>query len=348
VGFLAKLGVNKYRASVRPFGRGQDTQRSRKLYAAARKEFKRKIEAGGFTPEERAFAFSHDMMPEKRGLYEFSKYPAEAFATDVESTMWWILVSKDPYRILLENKLVTYQLLAPHITTPKIHEIYKDGQAVHYSALADPDGADVFAKPLSLAKGEGAAHLKPENQEKNIQQLVKKFGDLLVTERVQQHPFMDGLFDGSVNCARIMTVLDIDSGQPHAVCATLRVGTEESQPVDNFGSGGLGFSLDMETGQIGIGLQNKSPWDRIETHPDNGLRVTGQTLPGGNGIIQKCLELHARMPFTPLIGWDMAIGADDFVLIEANTGAGFDLLQAHRPLLLDPQINAFYRSLGIL
>ncbi len=147
---------------------------------------------------------------------------------------------------------------------------------------------------------------------------------------------------------------------PPAGLSSPRAGTEPVQinfpvphpPVDNVVKGGLVFDLDTETGRLGLGLglgpRSKEPWDRLEVHPDSNVRISGQILTGGNKIVEKCLKLHGLLPFNSIIAWDMAIGPDDFILIEANLGSGVDILQAHGPLLLDLRLKDFYRSQSVL
>ena len=335
----------------RPFRRGPKGKRAARFYAETRAVFEKQLAEGNYSPAERAFALAHDMLPDKQGLLPLDRYPAKAFATDVELMMWWGAIMRDPYSILLENKLVTYQLLGPHVATPAVHALYKRGREVPYGGAEPLYGGDLFARPLAGAKGKGAARIPvapADEMEETVHRLADLHSDLLVTERVAQHPFMDELFAGSVNCARVYTLRDVETGRPHALKAMLRVGTETTQPVDNIGQGAVSLDLDMESGRIGIGLINKPPYTRIETHPDTGRQLTGLVLPGGGAIVQKCLDLHAHLPFNPLIGWDMAIGPNGFILIEANPGGGVPMGQDHGPLLLDAPFRKLLRRYLII
>jgi hypothetical protein len=335
-------------AQPRPFGRGQQTERSRRLYAVAKKHFEKQIEDGNYTREEREYALTHDMLPSRPGIYDYSTYAAELFVTDVEITASWMILSKNPHKILLDNKLITHQLLSPHVTMPKIHAVYKDGKNVYTGAAEVGAGIDLFATVLTGRKGKGATHINRAAYDDTVRSLLKDQGNLIITEYIEQIAAMNELFPDSLNTTRIVTLRDQQTGPPRPLCGVVRVGTEASKPVDNFGSGGVCFELDMETGQIRPGLRAGTQWEWMENHPDTGTPITGRTLPGSDRTIQKCVDLHALLPFWPIIGWDIALGADGLILIEANATPNIDFHQAFRPLLLNPRVKDFYQSLDVL
>jgi hypothetical protein len=53
------------------------------------------------------------------------------------------------------------------------------------------------------------------------------------------------------------------------------------------------------------------------------------------------------VPYIPYIGWDVVITETGFRVIEGNANSDVDLLQVHKPLLVDPKIREFYRSYGM-
>ena len=352
----------KPRPATCPYGRGANTAAGHKLYAAARAFFEKRLAEGDYSEQDRAFALTSHFLPDKREVYDFEAFAAEDFVTDVEHTAFWMAMSRDPYDVLLRNKLITAQMLAPHIRTPKVHAVYRGGKEVYFPA-AEPDGAcHLFVKPLALGKGKGAARIEAGTAAgaETVRRMAARYKDLIVTECLQQHRFMDGLFAGSVNTVRVVTLnlagnlagkLAGDpeaDGAPHALAAIVRVGTGDSAPVDNVSSGGISFDLDVETGEIGPGGRDRYPTDKITAHPDTGAQISGLMLPGGNAVVRKCIELHSFLPFNRIVGWDICIAPEDFVLIEGNATPALDIHQMHRPLMTDRHLRALFHDLHIL
>ena len=346
MGLRTRLGLKTRRYLKRPFGRGQETQRAKEVYEVAKKYFEKELEEGDHSREERHFALSHDMWPDKRDLYEFSNHSPDEYLTDVERIITSGLNGK--YAVLLRNKLITYQILSSCVATPKIHAVYMDGLNMDFGSAVQAGDADLFAKPITMTQGIGATRFKSEQYQETVERLLKIYSDLLITECIQQHEFMDALSPTSVNTVRILTVRDGETVQPRAIRGVVRVGTEASKPADNFSRGGIAFDLNIETGRIGLGAPKDAPTERIDAHPDSGVHISGRDLPGGNKIARKCVEMHKLLPFVPYIGWDIAIGLDDLILVEANPGPDVDVFQAHGPMLIDSRLREFYRAHDVL
>jgi hypothetical protein len=350
MGLRTALGLKKPRSprpqhplkpsTIRPRG----SSRAQELYRIDRGRFVELIEREVHPEPDRQFALAHDFFPSRRQLYDFQHFGFDDFVTDVERKIADTI--NGPFFITLRNKLIAYRLLAGHIRIPRIVDLYVRGKREVSLPEFVPDGTPLFVKPVTSNSGIGAETLPADvDYRAYIREKVKAYPDLLVMERVGQHGFMADLFPDSINTVRVLTVRDPDNRIPWVARAVVRVGTVASAPVDNFGSGGLSFALNVESGAIGPGTSKASlsPTAKVERHPDSGLQLTGRILPGCDAIIAKCIELHAALPFIDYVGWDICVGENGPILIEANNSSDVDLFQTHAPLLTDSRLRAFYK-----
>lgn len=56
-------------------------------------------------------------------------------------------------------------------------------------------------------------------------------------------------------------------------------------------------------------------WKAVRGHPDTGVKFAGQTIPGFSGCVTKALELHRKVPYVLLVGWDFCVEADGSVAL---------------------------------
>lgn len=142
---------------------------------------------------------------------------------------------------------------------------------------------------------------------------------LLIEELVVQNEIMNTLHRDSINTIRIMTY----KGKP--ITAILRMGVGNSN-IDNASSGGIYAEVDINEGVV-ISLAMDYKGDEYIYHPTTRVIILGFKIP----MWEKCLEFVAD---TPLVGWDIAVGLNEPILIEVN----------ERP---DPFLKQSPRKIGI-
>jgi hypothetical protein len=193
------------------------------------------------------------------------------------------------------------------------------------STLTDSQlSVDGFCKRLTGWQGEGSFALQVERdrlyvrgKEITLEQLEEKLDETyLFQERITQHPEMSRLHPASVNTIRMITVM-----QPAGVevlCATQRIGTG-GKSVDNFASGGMIISIDLQTGRLrGEGLFKPGKGKRAKKHPDSGILLDGFPVPFFAETVAMMADLHRYFYGIRSIGWDIAITANGPVIIEGN------------------------------
>lgn len=172
---------------------------------------------------------------------------------------------------------------------------------------------------------------------------------MVVEEGLEQHPKVNELYPHSVNTIRVLTMLDVTDQQPFIVMAVQRIGTEQSQHVDNWSRGGLSARVDLATGQLGqasrLPAGDELEW--FDAHPDTGTSINGHEVPYWPEIRDTVLRAARIMSFLEYIGWDIVVTPDGPVILEANINTGMNVLQVHQPLLADPRARAYYVERGV-
>jgi len=120
--------------------------------------------------------------------------------------------------------------------------------------------------------------------------------------------------------------------------------------VDNWTKGGLGAEVDLETGELGEAVtfprSGKLTW--YKNHPSSGSKIEGIVVPHWSHVQSEILDVARSLPFLPYIGWDIVVTENGFKIIEGNNNSDVNLLQVHRPLLLDPRIADFYKKYKVI
>lgn len=78
--------------------------------------------------------------------------------------------------------------------------------------------------------------------------------------------------------------------------------------------------VDVRTGVLGEGILFNQPGERWPSVPWNGGPVRGRSVACWHDVATAALRASEIMPATPLIGWDILLGSDGPVILEANTG----------------------------
>ena len=136
--------------------------------------------------------------------------------------------------------------------------------------------------------------------------------DWVVQRVVRQCESLGAFNTESANTLRIMTYRST-AGLRH-VSSVLRMGRAGSR-VDNRSTGGVTCGIDAgllrPVGHLG--------YERIEAHPDSGIRFAGFRVPAWREAVEACLAGHEAIPAMDLVSWDVAIDADEQpTLIELN------------------------------
>ena len=146
---------------------------------------------------------------------------------------------------------------------------------------------------------------------------------LFVEGYVKQHSEINKLCAASVNTIRVMTFGY--NGKSRIIYAAMRIGNGVNH-CDNFHQGGMGCSINIETGKL-IGNAVDKDLNEFESHPTSGVKFDGFQIPNWDKVKQMVLEAALVNNNIHVVGWDVAVTEEGATFIEGNRRPGFDLVQ---------------------
>lgn len=185
---------------------------------------------------------------------------------------------------------------------------------------------EVIAKPVNGEQGRGVLKIKgidsPEYQHLLSQMDKTPF---VLEEMIYNDPDIAIINPSSLNTIRAYTLIKKD-GTPEILAIMLRVGRPGSH-VDNWGSGGVGYNFDIDTG-VCVGYGRDKNYKPYIYHPGSNVQMVGYKLPRFKELKDLIIEMSKSVPSARFVGWDIAITQNGFDLVEMNCPGGHDFLQA--------------------
>ena len=90
----------------------------------------------------------------------------------------------------------------------------------------------------------------------------------------------------------------------------------------------LAVPVEPRTGVMERGYFRRDPAHLYEAVPWNGATVFRRQAPAYQAAVNMVLSASSAFPNVPLLGWDVLVTDEGPVILEANTGLGWDLLHA--------------------
>lgn len=177
-----------------------------------------------------------------------------------------------------------------------------------------------------------------------IRPLEKRFQDkgYLFQSAVRQHPAVEAVIGRGVGCLRFVT-FNSESGVEILGVAWKVPAAGAISDAGAFG--GMPAPLDPETGTvISFFSRSDAAADAITHHPGTGMRLVGFTIPNWARIVSSVKAAAEILHGLPLVGWDVAIGPEGPVFIEANSSPSFWAMQIGRQSgIYTPELRSRFR-----
>lgn len=176
-------------------------------------------------------------------------------------------------------------------------------------------------KPTNKAFGDGIRLIDISQYEsfKALFEEIIKDGVCVLEELIIQAPEMAELNASSVNTVRVPTIVTKDGVK--VLYPFLKVGKDNSF-VDNGGAGGILALIDLGTGIV-CNTPTDEEGNRYILHPDTGKQLVGFQIPRWNELLILAEKLASVMPSVRYVGWDLALTAEGWVLVEGNNDGMF-------------------------
>jgi len=142
-------------------------------------------------------------------------------------------------------------------------------------------------------------------------------GQVLVEERIVQHPALEAIAPGTANTTRVTTFVK-DDGTVEIINMAQKFG--RGRVSDQGAFGGFYTALHEDGRAMGMGYDIHG--ELYETHPDTGARIADFRLPDMDAVRTLITEVALVVPQVRYVGWDIVATASGPVLVEGNWGAG--------------------------
>lgn len=230
-----------------------------------------------------------------------------------------------PQRSKLENKAFQHEMFHDFIRRDWML-LNKDTPSKKVYEFLEQHGGVGIVKPVNGEQGHGVGKVN-KNENVKIDTLIREAhtNDFIIEELLVNIEELAVLNPSSLNIIRVYTLTD-KIGNVHILEMMLRVGNGDAG-VDNWGSGGVGYHIDKESGIIDqYGLDKKS--GKYLRHPSSGTVMLGFRIPRLQELLEYVNKLAKVEPRARFVGWDIAVLPDRFELVEMNCPGGHDFLQA--------------------
>lgn len=146
-----------------------------------------------------------------------------------------------------------------------------------------------------------------DNYEKNF----------IIQDAIIQNDTMNNLNPTSLNTVRIMTYWSKNGIVP--IFSVIRIGRKGSV-VDNASAGGMYCGVNMD-GTLKDEAYTLTPFKTFKK-TDTGIEFGKFKIPGFEILKSKAIELHSKLPYAKIIGWDLCINSNnDVELVEINANS---------------------------
>ena len=306
---------------MKPLSKGQEAD----IKAYFKKHFGREVPI-----------YWHQYLYSRNGVYSEKYIPASIYNSEIIYRL-----NKFQFRHAYVDKGF-YDTLFPDINRPKT--IIKNVNGYYYddhNPLTLEEAVErccnlneAIIKPtLEGTWGQGVKLIRTENgmipsMNCSIQDLFKEYKrSFIIQKRFEQHEGISKLNPTSLNTLRVMSYRR--GNEVVILYAVIRIG-RLNQVIDNETAGGIKADIDLTTGKIkGVAFGNAK--EKLMPKTDVGTALDGYQLPCFQNVLNLVKEMHLRLPYFNLIGWDMSVDKNgNPALIEWNRAAELSQV-AHGP-----------------
>lgn len=144
------------------------------------------------------------------------------------------------------------------------------------------------------------------NSKKEIEDLVYKFKNLVIQEKIAQNTLLSEYYDESINTIRVCLLRRPSNNEIVVLNASLRMGKDGS--LDNETAGGIVCNINQK------GVLNEYAVDKYGykffIHPNSGKVFKNTVLPFYNELLENSIVIAKKLVFPNLISLDMCLDSN--------------------------------------
>ena len=174
-----------------------------------------------------------------------------------------------------------------------------------------------FIKPIDGQLGTGVVFI---NDYENYILNQDRFscGRFIIQEKIIPHSEMEKLNNNSVNTIRFVTLRD-RYDKARIFSGFIRLGTSNTNNVDNCAQGGLAIGINQDGSLKKYGFYNIEYGTKTMVHPDSKIEFESFKIPNYNIARDMAINAHDKYFYgLHSIGWDIAITEDGCSFLEGN------------------------------
>ncbi|MBO7616825.1 MAG: hypothetical protein J6T22_06440 [Bacteroidales bacterium] len=238
-----------------------------------------------------------------------------------ELALYYQVDPRDKFRMLLEDKYQCYNFFKSYykrgiIKVNPIDTIHSSQLLESVLGFINSSKSGVMLKPYDSSGGQGITIINPPIQEKDLMEICANFSkEFVLEELIIQNEEMGAFHPRSVNSIRVVSVNygnEIEVKWPF-----FRMGRGDSI-VDNAAQGGVFAAIDVFTGKTFAAGDEHS--NIVSVHPDSKKSLIGFQIPKWDQLCQLVKILAGKIPDCRILGWDMALTDQGWVVVECNYG----------------------------
>jgi len=296
--------------------------------------------------------------------FDFQKNKYTDYISDLENIK--LAYINYPYGRLVRDKLVFSYFFNSYFRTPVSYCTINKGKFqpvnIHPYITSLSDLIDlakqrkIILKPMMGTGGNGIILLEVKNDsglfinkkpvtQDDLHNIIESLDTYLVTEIIEQGEFAKKFFPDTANTIRLTTFYDSETSVPFIPYSFMRFGRKNSIPADNISQGGIFSMIDVNTGQLTDAIEivkNQKP-NLLQKHPDTDAVIKGVIIPRWDQLKEFFIKLGCIIsPFMKIVGWDIILTDDSFVVLEGNNGPNlYNNQGAGYPLAKVPEVKKF-------
>lgn len=183
----------------------------------------------------------------------------------------------------------------------------------------------LLVKPASAEQGQGISVLKT-NDKATLRKIIedKASNPVILEELLTNCDEMQVINPSSLNTLRVFTIVP-KGKEPMVISVSLRCGRGDTI-VDNWGAGGIGYPVDIQSGIIYSYGRDKKGNPYI-FHPESNTLMVGIKIPFYKEAIDYAVQCTRHNRDVWYAGVDIALTPEGPELVELNFPGGHDFLQ---------------------